>query len=64
MNALKEGDRVVSRFGGHHVVIAIAAVDGAEEWYDVLRDDGTKREFHLSELRPWVEDFHGEWKGR
>lgn len=57
---VKIGDRLVSRFGGHHIATEPETDNG---WVKVRTPLGEPREWHVSELRPFVREIHGEWKG-
>lgn len=64
-NVFKRGDRIVTRFGSHYVVDSSEIDEDGHEWVTYTRpDDGEERTAHVTDLRPYVEDFHGEWKGQ
>ena len=58
----EKGDRLVSKYGMHHVVIS-SEMEDTLEWVTTKREGGDVREFALPDFRPWVEEYHGEWRG-
>jgi len=59
------GQRVVSKHGGHHVVLGTYVDESTEEPMCTVKTSSRGlKEFKFEDLKIWNERYHGPWKGQ